>query len=322
MTSRWISAGLVSLALAACGGGGGDAPPGGGNPPAAVTATWEALPTAGGRAAFLQQLNAQGQRGYAYYAPTAFGLSAVDLRELYVRDTATTYTYELLDMPATPADLLAQMNAQGARRFALYGPLTVGMVYVRDDSRGTTFTHQLLPLQTTNDTFLAQANVQGAAGAFFGGPIGFAAPAASFAIYTRESNRAASYTYSLEPAVDDPGTPEDLLAQANSRGQQGHLFHGSFFFPGEPAGDARRFRNLYVKDTRQASRFSWKALAPASSASAFVAQANDEGLRGSLFWSAFAFFPGGSSTGPVVERNLFVTPGACAGPLCSPSSPL
>ena len=69
-----------------------------------------------GRADLLAQADAQGANGFAYLSGMVFGQTTFN--NIYVKDIATTYRWEALDLPATAAALQAQFNAQGARGFA------------------------------------------------------------------------------------------------------------------------------------------------------------------------------------------------------------
>jgi hypothetical protein len=332
---RWAAAVATALLISACGGGGGGGsgdpnnPPNGGgnNPPSSggTTAIWETATYATTTPSILAQLNAQGARGYYFYGTEAFSsTNPADFRNLYVKDSNTTYTYEVLADQTTAATLLAQMNSQGARGFDFYGPTTLGTIYVKENGSSITYTHQLLNAQNTNAGFLTQANAQGTSGSYYAGGYGFPGDPQSYAIYTKINSSNATYNYRLQPAVNDPGTGSSLMTQANAQGQEGYKFIGGEFFQGEPVGSATRSRNLYVKDTSQSATFSWKALDIANSASTFLTQANTEGASGSIYWGGYASFPNGSNANPLVTvlNNLYFKASSCTGLLCRAASPL
>jgi hypothetical protein len=53
-------------------------------------------------------------------------VSASEYINLYVKDLATTYAWEALDLSSSAADLQAQLNAQGARGYVHSGFMTDG----------------------------------------------------------------------------------------------------------------------------------------------------------------------------------------------------
>ena len=55
-------------------------------------------------------------------------MEATEYINLYVKDLATTYTWEALDLPATANALQTQLNAQGARGYAHATFMTDGLV--------------------------------------------------------------------------------------------------------------------------------------------------------------------------------------------------
>jgi hypothetical protein len=232
----------------------------------------------------------------------------------YVKDSTTTYTNEILDTAANATDFLAQMNAQGARGFDFYGPLTLGTLYVKE-SAGATYSHEFLSPQTTNAGFLAQVNSEGDKGFLYVGSYGFDNGTNIVNIYTKITATTAKYAYRLDASLN---TPDSFLAQANAQGQEGYRFAGALFFSGEPSGSPTQTRNLYVKDTTQTAKFEWKANLPNSTSAGLVAQANAEAAQGYVYWSAYAFVVGTS----VTARELYFKPSACSGLLCRATSPL
>jgi hypothetical protein len=334
---RWLAAISMAIFVAACGGGGGgdgtaniptgtNPPTGGNNPPSSGQGgVWEAVNYATTTNDLISQLSAQGARGYYFYGTEGFSSSNTnDFRNLYVKDSNTTYTYEVLPDQTTAATLLAQMNSQGARGFDFYGPTTLGVIYIKENGSQATYTYQFLNASSTNAGFLSQANAQGTNGYFYAGGYIFPGNSQQYAIYTKLSNSNAVYSYRLLPTVSDPGVANDLVTQANAQGQEGYKFIGGEFFEGEPVGSATRSRNLYVKDTTQAATFSWKALDVANSSSTFLTQANTEGASNSYYWGGWASFPNGSTASPLVTvlNSLYFKGSNCTGMLCRAASPL
>ncbi len=266
------------------------------------------------RIGLLAQANAQGANGYAYL--TAFAVTTTDFINLYVRDLATTYTWEVLDLPTTPASLQDQLNAQGARGFAQSTFLVNSVVYVRDAAGLAPFSYELLPSQNTSAGFLNQANAQGARGFFFLGE--FAIGGSTVAIYVKDNSNA-RYTYATLTTAGATA-PETFVAQANAQGEQGYRYIGQYVFSGNAGNDA--FRNVYVRDAAQSATFDYTTLASTSGAGALVTQANAQGQIGSILFGPVFFLPDGFSQ-PGVTRNLYLRPANCSGTvMCRPASPL
>lgn len=269
------------------------------------------------RASLLAQANAQGGNGYAYL----FGsVEATEYINLYVKDLATTYTWEALDLPATATALQTQLNAQGARGYAHATFMTDGLVssvfYVRDAQGLAPFSYELLPAQTSSGAFLNQANGQGARGFHFVG--NFSIGGAAVAIYGKDRS-SARYTYTLQAPTGE-AAPESFVAQANAQGQLGYRFVGAYFFAGEQGGQA--FKNIYVKDSSQAATFDYKTLGATSGSGALLTQANAEGQSGYFYAGPMIFFPYGYGQ-PGVARNVYAKPANCSGTvMCRPGSPL
>lgn len=78
--------------------------------------------------AFLTQANAQGQQGYRFIGEYVFSGNAGNdaFRNVYVRDTAQSATFEYQALPATASAtaLVTQANAEGELGSVFYGPVT------------------------------------------------------------------------------------------------------------------------------------------------------------------------------------------------------
>jgi len=269
------------------------------------------------RTGLLAQANGRGGSGYAFVTGLAFTSSAYV--NLYVKDAASTYTWEAMDLPTTASALQTQLNTQGARGYAHHGFLVDGGVYsvyyVRDAQGLGPYTYELLPSQTTSSAFLTQANAQGARGFFFQGD--FAIGGATVAIYGKDSSNA-RYSYAVQAPTGE-AAPDVFVAQANTQGQQGYRFIGEYVFSGNPSNEA--FKNVYARDTAQAATFEYKVLAASDSGAALVTQANTEGQSGYFFGGEMAFFPSGYGQ-PGVTRNVYGKPVNCTGvTMCRGSSP-
>ncbi|MFE8647011.1 hypothetical protein ACFX58_18185 [Sphingomonas sp. NCPPB 2930] len=92
------------------------------------------------------------------------------------------------------------------------------------------------------------------------------------------------------------------VARMNSLGQEGYAFVGSV---ASTSGNAVAIGDLYVKDTaRTATRLQYRTAAPATGATAILAQLNAQGAAGFAYKSDVAFFPVGT---PSAAVSLFVT---------------
>lgn len=260
--------------------------------------SYESLALTASRTDFVRQLNAQGAKGFNYFGPNQLGGTAFNL---YTKDSASTFTAEILDTPSTAVAFVAQLNAQGANSFDFWGPQAVGSVYTKE-SGAAALAYEVLAAPTTVAGFLSQANAQGDKGFVYVGPYTFGN------IYRKSASSNAKYVYRLELQA---ASHDALLTQANAQGQDGYKFGGLGVFSGESAGG---FRNIYVKDTSQSSRFEWKTNPVATSPAALVAQANTEGAAGYVYW--FSVIIAGLS------REVYFKPSACVGPLRRGTSPL
>jgi hypothetical protein len=323
----------AAFALVACGGGGGGGgttpPPdgGGGNNPPATGVVWETLPYIAQNDQFLQQANAQGARGFYYVGSQAFRINpttgvAEETVSTYVKGPGT-YSYKILTPPTSSATFVAQTNQQGALGYQVLGTVQVdALLYVKDNASSDTYSLELLDYTNTSDAYLSQKNSQGARGFYTIGDYTFdpATSATFFSMYVKNNASSATFEYALELAGPSsiPG-PQELITQANARGQQGYQYIGGNVFLGNAAGD--QFRNVYVKDISQTSAtFSFSALDPADSSAAFVTQANAQAQAGALYYGGQAF----PTTDPLVftVKSFYFTPSNCTGILCSAQSPL
>jgi len=269
------------------------------------------------RASLLAQANEQGARGYAYVTGLVISYTPSEYINLYVKDAATTYVWEALDMPANATDLQEQLNTQGSRGFALSTFLTDGVVssvyYVKDVHGLAPYSYELLPRQTTSSAFLSQANAQGVRGYVW--LDNFVIGGTTVSMYGKDGSNA-RYTYAVQspPSAD---TLEAFVSQANQQGQQGYRFRGAYEFTGNPSAEAYKY--LYVKDAAQAATFDYKVVTTSSGGDALVNQANAEGQAG--YFYVFSSLFGNSRPG--VTRYVYGKPINCNGVvMCRGSSPL
>lgn len=311
-----VLAGILLISLAGCVVGSGS----GGS----TATTYEALSPVSARADLLNQLNAQGARGYFFLGSNGYGSSVTRITEfvnLYARVSNVSYNYEILDAPVNSGQLLAQMNAQGERGFQLYGPTTSGFIYMKESGSSKKYLYDLSMATDTVAGFLNQANAKGADAFYSIGSYVISATSTAYNIYAKESGSNARYEYLAQPAFD-PSTPEVLEAQVNALGLLGYKFRGEVIFPGEPL-NSQRSRHLYIKDVNQSSVFEWKALASHTSSASFISQANAEEASNYRYWSNMAFFPNGRSNPlSLTVRVLYFKATSCSGVLCRQDGPL
>lgn len=316
---------LVTLSLVACGGGGGSAPSGGNgtNPPSGGTnpPTGGNNPPSGGgtatavlyegvltpsnisRANLLSQLNAQGARGFSYYSPNIAGN---DVFNFYAKDSSTTFSYEILDLPNSSNDLSSQLNSQGARGFALYGPSTQGMIFGKE-SANATYSYRTFLSATTTAAFLTQINAQGSEGyVYVGSYVPDTNSGTAYSAFEKINNTNSVYSYRTLTMAD---TEAALISQINQQGAEGYKYTGAQF--------VNSFFNLYVKDTSQNATFAWKVMPLSTSMNALVTQANTEGSQGNVFWATIILVNDNNK-----ELQLYFKPSNCSGTICRASSPL
>ena len=120
-------------------------------------------------AEMLAQAKAQGAQGY-YYLGIQISFGAQKVR-VYQKESQGTpsYDYESLPTPSSEADLLAQMNTQGARGFRAKTTYSMGAeglmtLYEKDVRQSASFTYYLLPWQQDADALAGQANIEGSSG--------------------------------------------------------------------------------------------------------------------------------------------------------------
>jgi hypothetical protein len=202
-------------------------------------------------AAFSDQLNQEGAKGYRY---SGSKLAAADadgyLRDynIYIKDTNSTATYSyILDTP--PGDssaFLTQANKYGASGYWFKGIwdeiLTPSMaMYEKDSTSNASYTYQILDTPT-NDThqvaWIAQANSQGAQGyrALRIKVVPWST-SSNIWVYVKDANQSATFAYQsvIDPETKDssggytlPKTNAGVVTQANSFGTQGYWFLGDF----------------------------------------------------------------------------------------------
>ena len=317
---RLITPFCFLLMLAACGGDAGSTATGGsssnggggsggsGGAPAGVI--YESTPNPTSPSDLLAQLNAQGANGYTWFDPVALTGDAGAEFVAYAKTGTATYTYEVLTMPTTLPDTLAQANAEGARGFARVTPVMAGLtsdgipneviIYRHVVGSSATYSYESLTTPTTDADFLAQANAEGARGFFFTG-IDAVTGNATSALYGKDSSSTAVYAYTAQPLNDSAAA---FLTQANAQGAQGYRFYGAYFFTGQTS-------SIYVKDTTQSAQFVYSDQAVVTHISDYVAQANAQGANALRLFGELQFGP--------TAQDFYFLPQNCTGLLCAPS---
>lgn len=320
MTTRFqlAVASCFLLTLAACGGGsgggasssnGGSSAATGSSGGAATSVLYASAVNPTSPSDLLAQLNSQGASGYTWFTPVAFTGDGGTEFAIYAKTGSATYTYDVLAMPTTLADTLAQANSEGARGFARVTPVMAGIangipneviIYRHTVGSSAVYTYESLSTPTTDAGFLTQANAEGARGFFFTS-VAAVTGGATAALYAKDSSSAAVYAYTAQPLN---ASSTDFLTQANAQGALGYKFYGAFFFTGQTS-------SIYVKDTTQSARFTYSSQAAVTQASNYVSQANAQGANGLRLYGELQF---GST-----PQNFYFLPQNCTGLLCAPS---
>ncbi|MEJ8846700.1 hypothetical protein [Variovorax rhizosphaerae] len=254
--------------------------------PEALTPVYEALRVASTNAEYLDQLNAQGARGFR---------NSEFLNAGYVKDSNTTYVYESLPTATDAAAWQAQLNAQGARGFMRVTDKGDDTFYRKDTRSTSTFTYTILqktspPLPTpptraaleawTRDdaaAFVEQANAQGANGFYADSP-NFTGKVTRVNIYRKDSASPAIYSYKIgaTPYVTRGGN----VQQYRFEGASGFLLHTVFGSPVVVVGVT-----VYVKDISQSATFEFTQSANSFDDGISAAAANVEARTGYVLFA-------------------------------------
>ena len=269
---------------------------------------YEALPPAADAPAFLDRLNAQGARAFRFFSGLAFttGPTSVEVVEAYVKDAQTTYSFELLPVAISAADLEAQLNAQGARGFKWGGPYVVGgqsrTLYRKDNNSASTYTYAVLTAPADSAAYLSQVNAQGGNG-YYSVAGAYLVGGTTVLVYQKDTQGSATYGYE---ALGQPGSDADFLAQFEAQGARGFRFKTGYVF-----SDGTKL--LYEKDLSQSATFSYQNLQPAGNSADYIVQANAEGAKGNALVGDY-MLPSGQI------RTFYVRPANCTGFLCDTRS--
>lgn len=306
MKRRWFAFG-IAFALTACGGGDNAMPP----TPQLRAPVYEHQASAFGMTAEqrLAVLNTEGAKGYRFVTGQSFTSENNAGHFLFVNDSVTTYTYKLLPAPATPADFVAQANAEGGGGFQFAGPNYSSVLYRRNAKVGVSYDYlaapKLTPYGRTRAAFLEQANALGALGYRF--VMERWSNSEAINLYER-SSAGGTYAYEL---LDEPATEEELLTQMNAQGARGFRSQSAYVVF---EGDVVVRVPIYMRDTEQASKFSMRKREYPSTSVAMLAQANEEGSSQNSLLEAYSF----SNKFP---SNFYFKALNCHGELCITRSP-
>ncbi|WP_241300141.1 hypothetical protein [Burkholderia stabilis] len=190
-----------------------------------------------------------------------------------------TWRYEAQPVSADKASFLTLVNSEGAKGYRYLGDYYYSAgnggtqsIFVNDGT-AQTYTYQLQTAPADMTSFVNAANAQGASGYRYEGPLTYGD------LYRKDGGSSATYTYTTT------GLPADanaFLTQANGQGQSGYWFLG-------PMAVASVQANVYMKNNASNATYTYDALAPTSTVSDFIAQANSEGAKGYRAKGAMAF---------------------------------
>jgi hypothetical protein len=314
----------ATLALAACGGGGNDgnsfapigvlpspppapAPPPAEPPapapapvPAASTFLYEQVPYPADGAAFLNDLNNEGAKGFRFLGPLGSAPSAANV---YVKTGSTTYVYETQSEPANSSAFLSQANDAGSRGFRWVGMTSANgvavMMYRKDSGSDATYTYRTEGPASNKADYISRGNAQGSEGYYNTAPM-IVFGSSTVSVFEKSSVGNSTFAYEvLDPAGDTAGA----LAQFTEEGARGFRYRGPF-----------GFGNIFAKDLSQSSTFTYQALTPESTLAGLIEQANTVGANG------FGFI-GPLNVGSE-SRMYFYKAADCTGAaLCMPTGP-
>lgn len=204
---------------------------------AAVAYTYEVLATPTTPVAFVDQVKAQGLRG--------FRLASYDDRGVVYRkvtNSTETFTYEAVDsvdhrgLPY--ATFVANVNARGAAGFRLHSELIFGGVFFdlyEKSSTPATYAVRVEDVAATESAQLARFDTNGQAGYRMRGIHAFAeGDLWVFERDTTKANEKATFRYFADPLVASAAA---LVTQANGQGASGRGLEGQMNLPGGVARD-------------------------------------------------------------------------------------
>jgi hypothetical protein len=265
----------------------------------ALTQTYEALSPPTDATTFLTQLNTEGAKGFRYVVEEAFSGDGNATQNIFVKDSAATYSYDLPTNESAQSDFLTQANQEGAKGYRYEGPLAFGALYMyRSDAASSVYQYAATAEPTSESAFLASADAEGASGFWYYGPLLLGSTSA--ALFIKDTSSTSTYTYD---ALTVPTTDADFVSQANGEGAKGYRYKGGFAF-GTDSVEA------YIKDVSQSPSFTYQSQAFQTTSAAFIQQANAQGAQ-SAGWLANLVF------GTDADDSYYFSATNCSGFLCS-----
>ena len=240
------------------------------------------------KANFAVELESEGAKGYVYMGGVLNTTSSGMPIYAKVRGKAAEYAYHFLPQPSTGADLLNQLNSEGAqgyrltrRIFSSSGSLNA---YIKETSRSSTqYDYRYLPPPNELDVFFQQTNEQGADGYRYWGSYNL--PGYS-SIYVKDlSQYLSSYVYEPTSTVS---SSEEFLTKTNALGQQGYRFVSFQAVISQTKQSPNGIPlwwvfPLYYKDITQAGTYKYKVMPNPKSFPADITQLNEQAEQGYLF---------------------------------------
>jgi FG-GAP-like repeat len=194
------------------------------------------------------------------------------------------HEHKTLPASTSATALVTSLNAEGALGFAyMYdsafgGGISppVSSLFVRNIARPKAHSYKTQPAPTTASALVTLLNSEGALGFRYFGDMTFDAtlPSAyTVSLFTKD-NSGAIYTYKqLTPASSEA----TFLAQVNAEGANGFAYVSDVAYP---SGGGFLIASLFVKENSSAAVYSYESRPSAADVTAFLAQANAQGIRG------------------------------------------
>ncbi len=192
----------------------------------------------------LDQMNAQGAKGFKWGGPYFVGGANYTLYRKS-SDSTSTYTYLLPSAQGvdTSAALLVQANAQGANGYYYMGPQLIGQltvnVYQKDSAGAAKYSYETLAPATTDTAFLDQLNSQGGKGLRFRTAYVFGNEGIKN-IYEKDTSQSPLFSYSV---LDSSINISAFVTQANAQGAKFSVVLGPYVLPSSAN------KNLYFSAT-------------------------------------------------------------------------
>jgi FG-GAP-like repeat len=194
------------------------------------------------------------------------------------------HEHKALPASVSATALVTSLNAEGALGFAyMYdsafgGGISppVSSLFVRNTARPKTHSYKTQPAPTTAAALVTLLNAEGALGFRYFGDMTFDATLPSkytVSLFTKD-NSGATYTYKQLPPASSEAT---FLAQVNAEGANGFAYVSDVAYP---SGGGFLIASLFVKENSSAAVYSYESRPSAVDVTAFLAQANAQGIRG------------------------------------------